>query len=186
MTSDQVHVTIILAGLAFCVFLALMRWTFGPFSRDGSFFIDQLNMSLFYDAARNAWTTSYRGDETPWVTRARDALGKMRPPPRKFLELEGWSWRPIEGDPGMTVRVQDRSSDGRRLKGYIIGTTGTLQAVCRARTQLTLIEGWITLTTEDSPPMTLRSGDNVTIEAGFRGTWQNESFTHLNFTVTLP
>lgn len=124
--------------------------------------------------------------EESWVERANRELGKISLPPRKFGTLEGWSWQPLLRDPNMTVRVQDRSADGKRLQGYIIGTPGTLQVACKARTWLRLLDGWITLTCDGDPPITLRAGDEFVVEPGFRGQWENETFTHLNFGLVLP
>lgn len=184
MSPDQIHVILVLAAAGAVLFLLLLSWALDyKLIEIVELFAWILDRRLA-DIIRAVHALSTQLKE-PWVERAYRALGDL-PPPRRFGTLEGWSWRPVDGDPVMTVRVQDRSPDGRRLEGYIVATHGTLQVACKARTQMRLIEGWITLTAEDGPPMTLRAGDTLVIQSGFRGQWENEGFTHLAFSVTLP
>lgn len=184
MSPEQMHVLLWLAG-AFAAFVMLMRWALGYTLAEMLGIVASMTWDDWPNASRHG--RSGPGEEQrPWVARAHRALGSLRPPPRKFGTLEGWTWRPIERDPNMTVRVRDRSPDGRRLEGYIIGTPGTLQASCRVPTRLKLIDGWMTLTGPDSTPVTLRAGDSLVIEPGFHGSWQNETIAHLHFRVTLP
>jgi uncharacterized cupin superfamily protein len=83
----------------------------------------------------------------------------------------------------MAVRIDDRSADGRSIKGYIFGSPGTLEVSCSLRTGLSLIDGWITLTPHGAESMTLRAGDSLLLHPGFSGNWRNETVARLNFDV---
>lgn len=167
-----------MAGGGLLVFLALVRWAWGPFPWPPSLGESPMN-SVF----RNLHSDP--DADAPWVRRARLALARLPPPPPPSNELPGWSWRPVDREPAMTVRVDDRSSDGRRISGCIIGTPGTLAVTCSARTELRLVQGWITLTPDGSAAMTLRPGDSLLLHPGFSGSWQNDTVAHLGFEVTL-
>ena len=173
---DKTNVMLTVAGGGLVVFLVLLRWAVGPL-------LPRLNPSR--DPMLSAYWTLYSDPEKPWVGRARNALAKLPPASRISGELEGWSWRPVDRDPAMTVRIDERSSDGRRIRGYIVGTPGMLAVVCSASTDFRLVEGWITLTPDGSPAMTLRAGDSLVIHPGFSGRWQNETMAHLNFEIML-
>lgn len=173
---DNNNLMLVVAGGGLFVFLTLLRWAVGPLlpRRDPT-----------RDPMLSAYWNLYTDPEKPWVGRARTALAKLPPPPRLSGELEGWSWQPVDRDPAMTVRIDDRSSDGRRISGYIIGTAGTLAVACSASTDLRIVDGWITLTPDGSPSMTLKAGDSLVLHPGFRGRWQNETLAHVNFQVML-
>lgn len=175
-----------LVALALLAFLLLLSWALDLSALELLRLLAFLSGDRSLTVAINRYAQARERQRQSWVARANTALGNLPPPPRRLNTLEGWSWRVIERDPSMTVGVHERSPDGKRLEGYIIGTPGTLQVSCRARTRLKLLEGWITLATEDSPPVTLRAGDSLVIDPGFRGQWQNESIAHLNFSIVLP
>ena len=172
---DHPYVRLMQVGAGLLVFIGLLRWAWGPLPWGQSPSRNPMN---------SAFWNLHSDPEKPWVARARRALARMPPPPRLSGQLEGWSWRPVERDPSMTVHVDEHSLDGRRISGHITGTPGVLDVACNLRTDLMLVDGWITLTPEGSPPMTLRKGDSLVLHPGFRGQWQNETVAHLNFEVT--
>lgn len=170
------HVMFISAFAGLIVFFVLLHLALGPLLPSPPQWVISL-ASVFWNL--------HSQPEKPWVRRARMALARLPSRPRNSGELEGWSWRAVEGDPVMTVRIEEHASDGRRVTGYVTGTPGTLAVVCRARTGFKLVSGWITLTPEGGSPMTLKAGDSLILHPGFCGSWQNETVASLTVDVDL-
>lgn len=166
---DRSSVILILSVGGLVVFLLVMRLALGPF------------FSFPVSPILSERTTE---PERAWVPRAHGALARLPVPPRVSDELAGWSWRSVDRDPVMTVRIEDQSPDGR-ISGHITGTPGTLEVACKLRTSLRLMQGWITLTPHGGPSMTLKAGDSLVLHPGFTGDWQNETVAVLNFEVLL-
>ena len=174
---EQTDVMFLVGTVGVVVFIALLRWALGPLLPVPPPSRNPMN-SVFWNLHSEPQSETLR--------RALAALGRRQPEESVFGQLEGWTWRAVEGNPAMTVRFDENSIEDRHLSGHIVGTPGTLAVACSAHTTLSLIDGLLTLTRSGQPSVTLGAGDALKLPSGFEGMWQNKTTVYLHFAVTLP
>ena len=120
---EQTDVMFLVGTVGVVVFIAVLRWALGPLLPVPPPSRNPMN-SVFWNLHSEPQSETLR--------RALAALGGRQPEESVFGQLEGWTWRAVEGNPAMTVRFDENSIEDRHLSGHIVGTPGAGRPATRS------------------------------------------------------
>lgn len=100
------------------------------------------------------------------------AIGISVPQTGVFNPNPSENWKALEGDPTMETWLEFQTADKTVVTGTWRSTTGIWRSVNTAYHEYVyLIDGAMELTPDGGEPVSVKSGDAFTVEAGFSGTW---------------
>lgn len=100
--------------------------------------------------------------------------------------LPGWHIKPLRGTPGAMGSLTESFEDGIRGSGTWHLTPGAFHAHCGARTKFEVLEGQVTVISDQGDENSPISGGTFWAEAGTAAVWEVQSPSVLRFTLEEP
>ena len=92
----------------------------------------------------------------------------------------------IDSDPVFSVWTLDQDEAGQRFAGFWHSTPGTWRVSYDEWEYCAIIEGVAEITEDGAPPRTLKAGDHVVFQPGFKGVWRAIEPVFKSFVVLMP